>query len=213
MEVIMETKIGKFELALTNAYLKDQNPLNIIEYILNLSNRPVLTTNFGPYSASLLHAVTSIKKDIKVIWCDSGYNTPHTYRYARNIIEELSLNMHIYTPKTTAGFRDITMGIPEVDTEAHKTFTHEVKLEPFERAFDEHQPDVWFTNIRQEQSEFRKNLDILHYDRNGVLKVSPFFYFTEFELENYLRDFELPNETKYYDPTKVYAKRECGLHL
>ncbi len=100
-----------------------------------------------------------------------------------------------------------------IGSEEHRIFTEEVKLEPFSRALEEHQPDVWFSNIRKEQTEFRSNLDILHLNGEGILKVSPFFYYTELELEIYLKRFDLPNEKKYFDPTKVLDKRECGLHL
>ena len=196
-----------------NALLRDKNPIEIIQWALTLSHSPVLTTNFGPFSASLVHAVTWVKKDIKVIWCDTGYNTPHTYRYAHQLIQRFALNMHIYTPKSTVGFRDVTTGIPQMDTLEHKIFTDEVKLEPFRRAMEDHTPDVWFTNLRADQSEFRSRLDILHLDKKGILKVSPFFYYSELEMELYLEEFALPNEKKYYDPTKVMARRECGLHL
>lgn len=207
------TKFTGIDLQIANALLRDLEPMQIIEWVLEHARKPILTTNFGPYSASLLHAVTSVKNDIDVIWCDTGYNTPHTYRYAKTVMDRLSLKMHIYTPKLTPGFRDVTMGIPSVDSDAHKTFTQEVKLEPFNRALEEHQPDVWFTNLRKEQTEYRNGLDILHLNRDGILKVSPFFYYTERELEIYLNRFALPNEKKYFDPTKVLDKRECGLHL
>ena len=196
-----------------NAFLRDKDPEEIIEWALSKAKTPILTTNFGPYSASLVHAVTRLRNDIKLIWCDTGYNTRNTYRFAHELIQSLSLNLHIYTPKSTAGFRDVTMGIPQVDTLEHKLFTDEVKLEPFRRALKEHQPDLWFTNLRADQSEFRSNLDILHVDKTGILKVSPFFYYSEFDMELYLQRFSLPNEKKYFDPTKVLAKRECGLHL
>lgn len=196
-----------------NAFLRDKDPSEIIEWALAKAKNPILTTNFGPYSASLVYAVTRLKKDMKLIWCDTGYNTPNTYRYAHQLIQRFSLNMHIYTPKSTAGFRDVTTGIPRVDTLEHKLFTDEVKLEPFRRALAEHQPDVWFTNLRADQNEFRRNLDILHFDKTGILKVSPFFYSSEFDMELYLQRFALPNEKKYFDPTKVLAHRECGLHL
>ncbi len=200
-------------IAKANELLKDKTPSEIIEWALEQSNSPILTTNFGPFSASLVHAVSQVKNDINVIWCDTGYNTPQTYRYAHELIQRFDLNMHVYTPRSTVGFRDVIKGIPQIDTQEHKEFTEEVKLEPFRRALAEHQPDVWFTNLRADQSEFRKSLDIIHIDKQGILKVSPFFYYSEFEMEIYLQRFALPNEKKYYDPTKVLAKRECGLHL
>ncbi|MCP4882722.1 MAG: phosphoadenosine phosphosulfate reductase family protein [Flavobacteriales bacterium] len=200
-------------IAKANELLKDKTPSEIIEWALEQSNSPILTTNFGPFSASLVHAVSQVKNDINVIWCDTGYNTPQTYRYAHELIQRFDLNMHVYTPRSTVGFRDVIKGIPQIDTQEHKEFTEEVKLEPFRRALAEHQPDVWFTNLRADQSEFRKSLDIIHIDKQGILKVSPFFYYSEFEMEIYLERFALPNEKKYYDPTKVLANRECGLHL
>jgi len=200
-------------IARANELLKDKNPSEIIEWALEQSHSPILTTNFGPYSASLVHAISRVKKDINVIWCDTGYNTPQTYRYAHELIQRFHLNMHIYTPKSTVGFRNVIKGIPEIDTMEHNEFTEEVKLEPFRRALAEHQPDVWFTNLRADQSEFRKNLDIVHINKQGILKVSPFFYYSEFDMELYLQEYALPNEKKYFDPTKVLAKRECGLHL
>lgn len=213
MEMNMSNQKLNIDLQEVNKLLKDLEPIQIIQWAIGQSENPILTTNFGPYSASLVHAVTRVKSDIDVIWCDTGYNTPHTYRFAKELMDRFSLNMHIYTPKLTAGFRDVTTGIPQVDTEEHTQFTEDVKLEPFRRAIDKHQPDVWFTNLRSDQNEYRATLDILHFDKNGILKVSPFFHYSEFEMELYLQQFGLPNEKKYFDPTKVLAKRECGLHL
>jgi len=196
-----------------NKLLQGKAPIEIIQWALNMAEKPILTTNFGPYSASLIHAVTTVDKDINVIWCDTGYNTSQTYRYALSLIDKLELKMHIYTPRLSAGFRNVRMGIPQIDTPEHKLFTEEVKLEPFKRALEEHQPDVWFTNLRSYQSEHRKNLDILHINKDGILKVSPFFHYSEKDIELYLEKFALPNEKRYYDPTKVLTNRECGLHL
>ena len=44
------------------------------------------------------------------------------------------------------------------------------------------------------------------------LKISPVFYWTDAEMENYLKQHDLPNEWDYFDPAKADEKRECGLH-
>ena len=36
--------------------------------------------------------------------------------------------------------------------------------------------------------------------------------FSDEELDSYLEAHQLPNEFKYFDPTKVLSNRECGLH-
>ena len=48
--------------------------------------------------------------------------------------------------------------------------------------------------------------------KDGIIKVSPFYHWTDQELDNYLNRYELPNEFTYFDPTKVLENRECGLH-
>ena len=195
-----------------NLDLADKSPEDIIQWALANSSNPLVTTNFRPYESAILHATCKLKKDLKVVWCDTGYNTPDTYRHAKELIGLLDMNMHVYVPKYSAGFRDVLMGIPEVDTDAHNTFTEQVKLEPFRRAIEEHKPDLWFTNLRKGQTAFRNSIDIVSIGKDGTIKVSPFYHYSDVELDEYLALHNLPNEFNYFDPTKQLASRECGLH-
>jgi len=206
-------------MALTTAQITQLNqqfkgipPQEIISWAIQHGQQPVVTTNFRPYEVAILHAVTDVDTEIPVIWCDTGYNTPQTYRHAETLISKLGLNIKLYVPKQTAAHRDAVMGIPQIDDPLHAVFTEQVKLEPFGRAMAEHRPDVWFTNLRKGQTAHRDSLDILSLSGDGVLKVSPFFYWTDAQLDTYLAQHGLPNETTYFDPTKVLANRECGLH-
>ncbi len=196
-----------------NKELKGKSPAEIISWALSIAKKPVITTNFRPYEVAILNAVTEVKKDIKVIWCDTGYNTVQTYKHAEELIEKLSLNVHLYTPKQTASHRNVVLGVPSVDDPKHVIFTEQVKLEPFSRAMKEHQPDVWFTNLRKGQTAFRNSIDIVSQSKDGVVKVSPFYNWTDEELDTYLNEKSLPNEFTYFDPTKVESNRECGLHI
>lgn len=195
-----------------NHQFKGIPPEEIISWAVERAERPVLTTNFRPYEVAILHAVTDIDRGIPVVWCDTGYNTPQTYEHAEELIYRLGLNVHLYVPKQTAAHRSAVMGIPEIDDPRHKEFTEQVKLEPFRRAMKEHKPDVWFTNLRRGQTAHRDSLDILSLSKDGVLKVSPFYYWSDAQLDAYLAQRGLPNEFKYFDPTKVLENRECGLH-
>ena len=195
-----------------NEELKDKSPAEIIAWAISLAKNAVITTNFRPYEVAILKAVTDVKKDIKVIWCDTGYNTVQTYKHAEDIIKKLNLNIHLYTPKQTASHRNVVLGVPSVDDPKHVLFTEQVKLEPFARAMKEHQPDVWFTNLRKGQTAFRNSIDIVSQSKDGIVKVSPFYNWTDEQLDAYLVEKNLPNEHKYFDPTKVLENRECGLH-
>lgn len=201
------------ELKTLNQQLKGIAPAEIIEWVIFNSKRPVVTTNFRPYEASILHVCAKIEPRIKVIWCDTGYNTPETYVHARELIDKLHLNVKLYIPKLTAAYTNAQFnGIPQVDDPQHQEFTHRVKLEPFQRAMKQQNPDVWFTNLRKGQTAFRDSIGILSYSKDGILKVSPFYYWSDKKLNVYLAENDLPNEFEYFDPTKVLENRECGLH-
>ena len=201
------------DLAAANAQLRDKSPAEIVDWALAQGKRPVVTTNFRPYEASILYACTQSMPKMTVIWCDSGYNTTATYSHAVQVIAQLDLNVALYVPRQSAAYRDVVMGgIPGVDDTLHATFTEQVKLEPFKRAMDEHLSDLWFTNLRKGQTAFRDSLDIATRGADGLLKVSPFFYWSDAELDQYLAQHSLTSENDYYDPTKVLEHRECGLH-
>lgn len=195
-----------------NEKLAGASPDEIVRWALDFAVRPVITTNFRPYEAAILHAVTSKKKDIPVIWCDSGYNTRFTYEHAERTIAQLQLNIDLYVPRQTAAHRDVIMGIPEPDTKAHDLFTKQVKLEPFKRAMELHKPDVWFTNLRKGQTSLRDSMNVVNRGKDGVIKVCPFYHWSDDELDGYLTKHELESEDRYYDPTKARENRECGLH-
>ena len=195
-----------------NKDLEGKTPQEIVEWAISIAETPVVTTNFRPYEAAILKITSATKKDIKVIWCDTGYNTPNTYKHAEEVINILGLNVKLYVPKQTTAHRDVVLGVPSIEDPKHAVFTEQVKLEPFKRAMAEHKPDVWFTNLRKGQTAFRDSINIVSQDKNGVIKVSPFYNWTDKELDVYLEENNLPNEFKYFDPTKQLENRECGLH-
>lgn len=195
-----------------NEAFRNSSPKEIISWALSIANKPIITTNFGPFSGSLLHSVVCQAPKIDVIWIDTGYNTSQTYKHALETIKLMNLNIHIYVPKQTTAYRDIILGIPSLNDPKHAVFTEQVKLEPFKRAMNIHKPDVWFTNLRKGKTDFRNKLDVLSYSKDGVLKVCPFFNYSDKDLEKFLKSHRLQNETKYFDPTKQIENRECGLH-
>ena len=196
-----------------NKELAGKHPQEIVNWATGLGGKPIVTTNFGPYEAVILHLATQVQPDMDVVWIDSGYATRKTYLFAEKLIEDLKLNVHVFNPLSSAARRDALMGIPDVDDPQHEEFTRQVKLEPFGRAMQAMAPDVWLTAVRRDQTEFRKNMEIVSQDKpGGVVKVAPVLEWTEADMQAYLDKHDLPNETSYYDPTKVLGNRECGLH-
>lgn len=204
----MDTK----KLESINKELAVKSPAEVVEWALKQKDNCIITTNFRPYEAALLHLVVSQKPKIDVVWCDTGYNTRFTYSHANLLIELLQLKVDIFSPKLTSAYRDVIMGIPGVDDENHAEFSKQVKLDPFNKAMEQYKPDMWFTNLRKGQTALRDSLGILSIGNKGEWKVSPFYNYSDEELDVYLQAHDLPNETRYYDPTKALDNRECGIH-
>jgi phosphoadenosine phosphosulfate reductase len=198
-----------------NAELKTQSPVEIVRWAISRGGRAVVSTNFRPYEAAILHACVAVQPDMPVLWVDHGYNRPATYKHAEELRERLHLNLKAYLPRTTAAHRDAIYGpVPTPDAEeALKKFSAVMKLEPFQRGMKELAPAIWITALRKVQNPNRAGLDIVSNDANfGALKVSPFFYWSDEQMEAYLAEHKLPNEWDYFDPAKADEKRECGLH-
>jgi phosphoadenosine phosphosulfate reductase len=201
-----------------NAELRSKTPLEIVRWAIAQGNgRAIVSTNYRPYEAVILHLATQVQADIPVLWVDHGYNRPATYKHAEDLKKLLKLNIKAFVPKITAAHYDSAFGgMPEPtpkNEELIKAFSTTMKLEPFQRGMRELAPTIWLTALRKVQNPNRAGLDIVVADENfKTIKVSPLFYCSDADMENYLKQNNLPNEWDYFDPAKADDKRECGLH-
>ena len=201
------------DLARVNAEL-GQNTQALIDWALALGKRPVVTSNFAPFSAVLLHLLSQRRPDIPVLWIDTGYSTPATYRFAEQVVAQLRLNLVVYQPRRSRARREALEGPPPGLGEPGRlaAFTQEVKLEPFARAVGELQPEVWFTALRAESTAERAAMQPVSINPDGLVKVTPVLHWSARQMHEYCQRHGLPNEFDYYDPTKIEGHRECGLH-
>lgn len=212
-------KVSAEEITAWNSQLREKSPLEITRWAIELARtsggKAIVSTNFRPYEAVVLHLATQAQADIPVLWVDHGYNRPATYRHAEELKRLLGLNLKAYLPKITPAHRDAVDGpIPTPEEEEKlKKFSAVMKLEPFKRGMRELAPTIWITALRKVQNPNRAELDIVSADANfGSIKVSPVFHLSDAEMESYLTEHRLPNEWDYFDPAKADEKRECGLH-
>ena len=212
----MLVKPGGFDAAdveSANQALATAEATRVVRWALAQAARPILTTSFGGHAAALIHLVVQEKPDIPIVWIDHGFNTDATYRFARQLIERLDLNMQIFSPRYSTAWISASLGgVPDIHDKAHSEFTRQVKIEPFDRALAELKPDCWLAGIRAEETELRRSLGTVSRDGRGLVKVAPLLHWRAAEVEAYLAEHGLPSESNYFDPTKGIEGRECGLH-
>src|SRR5438045_6439015 len=107
------------EISKANSELRNKSPLEIVKWaIAQAKGRAIVSTNFRPYEAVVLHLCVQVKPDIEVLWVDHGYNRPATYRHAEQVRRRLGLNLKTFVPRMTAAHRDAMHGpVPEPERE------------------------------------------------------------------------------------------------
>ena len=201
------------DLAQVNAEL-GRDAQALVNWAVGLDLPTIVTTNFRPFEAVILHMVTRARPDVSVVWMDNGYNTEATYRFADAVTKQLGLNLKIYLPLRSRAHREAVEGAtPALDDPRHAAFTEEVKLEPFARALRETAPKVWFTALRATDTAVRAQMEPVSINPDGLIKVAPLLHWSSKELYEYCEKHGLPNNFDYVDPTKGEDNRECGLHI
>lgn len=194
----------------------------------------VLSTSFGVQSAVLLHMANEAVPGIPVIWVDTGYHFPETYRFADELSERLKLNLKIYQPQMTAARQEALFGKRwEADKEALIQYNLQNKVEPMNRALTELGAEAWISGLRRSQSSTREGLHHL-VKQNRTYKVHPILGWTDRDIYNYLTKHSLPYHPlwdegyvsvgDWHSTSKLMegmtaeqtrfggVKRECGLH-
>lgn len=194
----------------------------------------VLSTSFGVQSALMLHLATQAVPEIPIIWVDTGYHFRETYEFAEQLTEKLNLNLKVYNPTITASRAEVLHGkLWEQGVEGLKKYGLIHKVEPMNRALQEHEAKAWITGLRRKQSSTRKDLPVALLQGKTV-KIHPVIEWSEKDVYLYLKDNGLPYhplwEKGYVsigdwhsteplrpgmseeDTRHGGLKRECGLH-
>ncbi len=196
--------------------------------------RVVLSSSFGAQAAVSLHLVTRQRPDIPVVLVDTGYLFPETYQFVDQLQRRLDLNLKVFRPRLTPAWLEARYGkLWEEGLEGLEEYNRIVKVEPMRRALDELGTEAWFAGLRRQQSESRRNLEVVEV-QNGRYKVHPIIDWTDRDVYRYLTRHELPYHPLWHEgyvsigdihttrrlednmteeETRFFGlKRECGLH-
>ena len=197
----------------------------------------VLSTSFGIQSAVMLHLATQVIPDLPVIWVDTGYLPPETYRFAEELRERLDLNLHVVQPSISPARMEALHGRlwEKPDLEALQTYDRIRKVEPMQRALRELGATAWLSGLRADQTDYRKTLPVV--GRQGQhFKILPILRWSTKDVHEYLKAHQLPYhplfeqgyatvgdwhssrpvalEDEHERDTRFGGfKQECGLHL
>lgn len=153
----------------------------------------VMTTSFGIQSAVMLHLATRAAPAIPVIWIDTGYLPPETYRFAEQLTKRLDLNLHVAQPELSPARMEALHGRPweHGTVKALEQYNRLRKVEPLRRAFKSLGATAWLSGLRADQTGHRRDLPKIGV-QDGRVKILPILGWTARDVHFYLKKHGLP---------------------
>ncbi len=197
--------------------------------------RLVASTSFGLQAAVMLDLIARNAPEIPVVFIDTGYHFPETYRYAEELTERLGTDLRVYHPTHSAARIEALWGkLWEQGKEGMDRYGVLTKIEPMDRALRETGADVWISGLRRSQSSTRVERPFAEQQKK-TLKVYPILDWADAQISVYMHDRGLPRhplEAEGYvtmgdwhstrpavdglsaEDTRFNGEKyECGLHL
>ena len=197
-------------------------------------NHLILSTSFGIQSAVMLHLVTAQIPDIPVVFVDTGYLFPETYRFAETLTQRLNLNLKTYLPLQSAAHQEAVYGkLWEQGDKGLEEYNRINKVEPMNRAVQELEAKAWLSGLRRSQSSTREHRNATE-QQNKIVKIYPIIDWSDKNVYDYLKKNDLPQHPlweegyvsvgDWHSTSKLIEgmnpedtrfgglKRECGLH-
>jgi phosphoadenosine phosphosulfate reductase len=199
-----------------------------------LGDHLVATTSFGLQSAVMLHLIHENAPKIPVVFIDTGFLFPETYRYAEELGNRLDLDLRVYQPSVSAARMQALWGnLWEGDRQAQDRYAMLTKIEPMNRALRDLGADVWLSGLRRSQSKTRVDRPFVEQQKK-TLKAYPILDWADAQVDLYLHQNQLPRHPladqgyqtmgDWHSTRPVLEgdaessrfngeKYECGLHL
>ncbi|MFP4202987.1 MAG: phosphoadenylyl-sulfate reductase [Opitutales bacterium] len=222
----------------TRAFSEELEAIPAVERVrrayAEFGDKLVLSTSFGVQSAVMLHLVTQLIPEIPVVFIDTGYLFPETYRFAEELHKRLDLDLRIYLPKMSAAHQEAVYGkLWKQGEEGLARYNRINKIEPMNRAIKELGAEGWLSGLRRNQASSREHRPVME-KQNKVWKIYPIIDWNDRDIYKYLTENNLPYHPLWekgyvsigdwhstsplgagMDPETTRfggIKRECGLH-
>jgi phosphoadenosine phosphosulfate reductase len=211
--------------------LESAHPRDILTWAWEAFEEDVAaTSSFQTQSLPLLHMIATTTPELPVLFLDTGFHFPETLAYREHVTAELGLNVRVLKPEL--GHRGFRLRHGELYRTDPDRCCYHNKVEPLNRAKTE--LAAWITGIRSDQTAGRAEAKALS-DDSGVWKICPMLHWTEQDVTDYVRTYDLPvhpllpvgypsvgcapctrpvapGESSRMGRWAGFAKIECGLH-
>lgn len=226
---------GSMDLSRLNLAWQGLSAIQRVECALDhLPGVHVLSSSFGMQAAVMLHLVTRVMPEIPVIFVDTGYHFPETYRFVDQLADRFGLDLQIARAEVSPAWQEALYGKRwEQGRAGIQAYNAQNKVEPMQRALDTLRSGTWFSGLRRSQAQSRAALDFISVQWQRF-KIHPVADWDDRDVHRYLQRHRLPyhplrdhgylsigdwhttrsiHEVDGEDKLRFFGlTRECGLH-
>jgi phosphoadenosine phosphosulfate reductase len=167
-------------LADLNAKFERSSAGDIVEWAVERFH-PNMCLTASMTDAVLIDVATKVEPSIEVVFIDTGYHFPETMETLEEVRRRYGLNLRIMTVTRAP------VPLWKSDPENCCTFA---KVAQLERALvGKH---AWMSGLRRQESESRREAQIVSRDRRGLVKLNPLANWTDLDVEGYIADHDVP---------------------
>ncbi|HMB98676.1 MAG TPA: phosphoadenylyl-sulfate reductase [Balneolaceae bacterium] len=225
----------KNQLTQLNDLFEAKNPDEILKWAAaTFGSKIVMGTGFGPSGVFLIHRLYQLGLPISVFYLDTNLLFSETYELCDKLEKQFGITIEKITPEYTLDEQAEKFG----DNLWYKNpnrccFIRKVR--PLRNYLQD--KSAWITGIRRNQSESRKETQLVEYDSEcDVIKINPVAAWSSGQLWSYIKDYDLPynplhdesfpsigcipctNQVENGDHERAgrwkdIDKNECGIHL
>lgn len=189
----------------------DDIPGVLRETIDYYQDRVVMATSFQLGGLVLLDMVHKLNRKVRVFSLDTGRLPEETYACAEKVRKRYGINIEWVFPHHAAVEkleREKGMYSFRESIENRKECCGIRKVEPLARALEN--ADAWITGRRLDQSDTRKEIQIIEDDpvKPGRAKINPLAHWTKAHLWEYVTEHQVPYN-QLYDKGYLSIGCEC----
>ena len=156
-----------------------------------------IATSFQREGMVIVDIASRISSHVRVFTIDTGRLPDETYQMMETVRRRYGITVEVVFPDRSEVEQLVTLHGPNLfytSVQARERCCHLRKVRPFERKLQTLK--AWASGLRREQSEIRADVPKVE-RRDGRVKINPLADWTAAQVENYIREHEVPMHPLY----------------
>lgn len=193
----------------------------------------VASSSFQTQSVPLLHLISQVCPEMRIIFVDTGFHFPETLTFRDRLRAKYNLNIEVVRPTMTQSELFQQYGAAPYRRDPNLC-CYINKVSPMQWVLS--RAKAWVSGVRRDQTANRQAMKVLEPQADGLLRVHPLLNWTKDAVEAYREAHDLlVHPLHYYGYTSIGCspctrpvffggderagrwadseKTECGLHL